>query len=168
MTGVWNDRAHCTRSRAVSVSEFQLVFLLRGGYRNWKGDAFRRFSIYSNIYHVPPFHWIPIWCTRCHPGARCLHLFKLAVACCTLNFSLHRVRVFPPARNSYFMLQPRCFIGRGGGGWNVCMRRSFSCTGLLSEIREGWAYRIFCGESHCVELVIRPFRYFQTLLGILF
>lgn len=137
MTGVWNDRAHCTRSRAVSVSEFQLVFLLRGDYRNWKGDAFRCFSIYSNIYHVLPFHWIPIWCTRSHPGARCLHLFKLAVACCTLNFSLHRVRVFPPARNSYFMLQPRCFIGRGEG-WNVCTRRSFHARGCFQRLeRDG-------------------------------
>lgn len=139
MTGVWNDRAHCTRSRAVSVSEFQLVFLLRGGYRNWKGDAFRRFSIYSNIYHVPPFHWIPIWCTRCHPGARCLHLFKLAVACCTLNFSLHRVRVFPPARNSYFMLQPRCFIGRGGGRVGTSARDvAFHARGCFQRLeRDG-------------------------------
>lgn len=89
----------------------------RGGYRNWKGDGFHSFWFYSNIYLAAPslsFVHIPIQCTKSHPGARCLHLFKPALACCTLNFSLRSSGSRVPREKPVFHVSIlHCFRGWG-------------------------------------------------------
>lgn len=121
---------------------------LRGGYRNWKGGAFHSFWFYSNIYLAAPslpFVHIPIQCTKSHPGARCLHLFKPALACCTLNFSLRSSGSRVPREKPVFHVSTlHCFVQ--GLGIDLSFERESSCWKIgitCCWVFCWWFYRAF-------------------------
>lgn len=130
----------------------------RGGYRNWKGDGFHSFWFYSNIYLAAPslfFVHIPIQCTKSHPGARCLHLFKPALACCTLNFSLRSSGSRVPREKSVFHVSIlHCFIQ--GLGIDLSFERESACWKIGINV----LLDVFCWKFYRAFLILGNFKIF--------
>lgn len=113
-----------------------------------------RFWFYSNIYLAAPslpFVHIPIQCTKSHPGARCLHLFKLALACCILNFSLRSSGSRVPREKPVFHVSIlHCFV-QGLGIDLFFERESVACWKI------GIICWIFCWRFYQAFLILEYF-----------